>query len=129
MIKSENTGTDVPKLMVKFRLDEKGTPIFISQGSVKHFKIHISIDNSPDDTYAVNYQLHPSYISPFREERNRAEAFGFNTTTYGDYIISAELMGRKGNHIVSTLVSEALDRNHSEKNQFISDALKEIKEA
>jgi hypothetical protein len=129
MIKSQNADVNIPVLRVEFRLDVNGNPMLINKDSVNHYKIRISIDNIPADVYAVNYQLHPSYISPFREERNRANSFGFNTTTYGDYIISAELMGKKGNQIISTLVSESLDRNHMQKNKLIAEALKNIKEA
>ena len=127
MIKSENTGT--PKLKVAFRLNEKGNPMVIDKDSVKHYKIHVSVEETPNDVYSVNYILHPSYINPFREERNRDGGFGFDTTTYGDYVISAELKGKKGNAIISTLVSESLEKSHQPQNPALMEALKNIREA
>lgn len=111
MLKSENYNSNHrPAIQINFRLDENGNPLYIQDKDIWHYKIHISIINIPEDTYAVNYLLHPSYISAFREQRNQSENFGFNTTTYGDYVISAELMGKKVNTIVSGLVSELLSK-------------------
>lgn len=103
-----------PAIQIVFRADGNGNPLYIDDKGKRHYKIRISIINIPADAYAVNFQLHPSYISPFREQRNLAESFAFNTTTYGDYTISAELMGKKVNTIVSGLVSDLLARYYAD---------------
>ncbi|HEX7845736.1 MAG TPA: pYEATS domain-containing protein [Chitinophagaceae bacterium] len=114
MLKSKSDQPDNrPEIQIAFRTNENGDPLYIDDKGTRHFKIRISIQNIPGDSYAVNYQLHPSYISSFREQRNREEDFAFNTTTYGDYIISAEVMGKKINTIASGLVSDLINKYYS----------------
>jgi hypothetical protein len=119
-----------PAIKIEFRLDENGNPLFIEQGNYKHYKIHISVENYPEDIYAVSYQLHPSYISPYRQQQNKDEDFGFNTTAYGDYVISAELLGKTKNAIASGLVSDALQKAYSDNNSLsVHEAIENIKAA
>ena len=116
-----------PEINVQFILDSEGNPVFIEHDNVKHYRIEISLQNIPDDVYATNYQLHPSYISPFREETDKNKNFRFATTTYGDYSLSASLLGKSRNYLTSGIISKALeDRYVTTNNQKIKDAITEI---
>lgn len=117
-----------PAIQIKFLTDSNGAPIFIEQGERKHYKIEVSVQNVPDDVYAVNYTLDPTYLVPFREFVNKQDDFRFDTTTYGDYILLACAMGKSRNYSTSELVSKALENAYKENaNPYISEAINEIK--
>jgi hypothetical protein len=113
---------------VKFVLDKDGNPQFIEAGGRKHYKIEVGMKAFPEDSYAVQYQLDSSYINPLREETNKDDAFRFKTTTYGDYSISAAIMGRKSRETASAIISRALKESHSGDldNSQILDAIETI---
>lgn len=116
-----------PELAVQFVLDDQGSPQYIESKNKKHYKIEVSLKGIPDDVYAANYKLDESYINPYREEMNKAGEFKFNTTTYGDYIISASLLGKKRNYLTSNMVSRALREKYKDSNNpHIAKALKDI---
>ena len=118
-----------PEISVRLVLDDQGNPVVIKSGNVSHYKIEVATENIPDDVYAANYQLHESYISPFREEREKENSFKFKTTTYGDYSIAASLLGKKKNYLTSTQISKALAKSHKDElgNSKIKEALDHIK--
>lgn len=119
-----------PKIGVKFILDEKtGKPLVINSNNLNHYKIEVSIENIPDDVYAVNYQLDPSYINSFREETNKEEKFTFQTTSFGDFSFSASLQGKNQNYLTSNTLSRALRETYDENNNpEVDEAIKYIKE-
>lgn len=118
---------NIPEINVQFLTDEQGNPKSIESNGLKHFKIEVSLKNVPDDVYAANYQLDPSYINPFREEMNKEEEFKFGTTTFGDYSISASLLGRTHNYLTSGIISKALIKQYSgDENPQIKAAIQEI---
>lgn len=121
--------THNPRLKVEFILNEQGEPTYIEKNGLKHFRIRISTLEFADDIYEVQYQLDPTYINPFRVEDNRQEKFSFTTTTYGDYSVSASLMGKKGNHVVSCIISKALRESHPDHHAEIERAISDIKSA
>jgi hypothetical protein len=100
------------KISVKFILDEEGNPLTIEGSGKRHYKILVYAERFPEDVYSVEYRLHPSYINPYRVQDNKAGNFEFKTTTYGDYSISASLMGSKQNYIASCIISQALKENN-----------------
>jgi len=118
-----------PELDVKFLLDKDGNPQYIESGNKKHYKIEISLKEIPEDVYAANYKLDESFINPYREELNKSADFKFNTTTYGDFIISASLLGKKRNYIASNMISRILKEKYRDSNNpMIKETLKDIME-
>ena len=113
-------------IKIAFVLDEAGKPSVITQGGLTHYRIVISIANPPEDVYSVQYQLDPSYINSFRIEDNKSEKFAFQTTAYGDYSLTASLLGRQGTYLASCIVSKALKGNYNNPSGEIQSALKAI---
>jgi hypothetical protein len=115
-------------ISVKFLLDEKGDPLFIDDGQKRHYKIVVFAKTFPEDVYAVEYQLDSSYVNPFRIQDNRDKNFEFQTTTYGDYSISASLLGKKQNYLTSCIISKALEENNEQPlNPNLGEAIGRIK--
>ena len=85
---------NTPKIMASFVLDDVGKPKKIESGKNKHYKLHISVKDAPEDTYAVTYFLHPTYYDPMREARNKDINFAEELTSYGDYEVQAKLRSR-----------------------------------
>jgi hypothetical protein len=111
-------------------LDANGDPSFISdeKTTLKHYRLLISSVNVPADVYSVQYQLHPSYINNFRIEDEREKNFSFKTTAYGDYSISATFLGKTKNHMLSCIVSKALEESHGPNpSEKVAEAIRALK--
>lgn len=116
-----------PKIAAQFELDDSGQPKAIVRGSTKHYNIRIHLVAPPEDTYAVTYQLDPSYYDPVRESRDKASSFSSDLTSYGDYTISAKVRTKHGVIAVALPLSEALKEGHaSSMSRPIQSALEEL---
>ena len=118
-----------PKLVARFVLDEQGRPKVIEGGAHKHYWIDLYVEDAPEGTYAVNYQLHDSYYDPVRESRNPGDGFAERLTSYGDYTVQASLRTKSRVEPVSAELSEALARGHEkdESSAMVAEALDDIK--
>jgi transcription initiation factor IIF auxiliary subunit len=94
-------------------LDASGNPVAHRSGEdVDHYEIELSIEDPPDDTYAVTYKLHNSYYDPVREVRKRAGGFSELITSYGEYTVKATVRTKSGNEAVQVSLHAALARAH-----------------
>jgi hypothetical protein len=119
---------DKPKLVARFILDEQGRPQVIKGSDHKHYWIELYVEDAPEGTYAVNYQLHDSYYDPVRESRNPGDRFAERLTSYGDYTVQASVRTKNRVEPVSAELSEALTRGHKdESSAMIAEALEDIK--
>jgi hypothetical protein len=116
-----------PKIVAQFELDSAGKPKAVVRGSTKHYSIRLHLASPPEDTYAVTYQLHPSYYDPVRESHDRASSFSSELTSYGDYTINAKVRTKQGVIAVTFPLSEALKEGHaSSMSTPIASALSDI---
>jgi hypothetical protein len=118
-----------PVIKATFELDEDGRPRLIQDGDLKHYKIRLSVDNAPDDAYAVTYVLHETYYDPVRESRDNKAGFTEVLTSYGDFTVQAKIRTRQGVTTVATPLSSALTAGHEARvTPAIAEALRDIRE-
>lgn len=116
------------KLMARFILDNQGRPMLIERDNHKHYWINLYVEGAPDNTYAVNYQLHESYPDPLRESRQQNDGFVEKLTSYGDYTVQARLRTKNRVEVIASELSEALARGYGDKvSPIIGEALDDIK--
>jgi hypothetical protein len=101
-------------IVATFELDANGLPQFVQRGELKHYRMRLSLDQPPSDTYAVTYALHETYYDPVRESRDKASGFGENLTSYGDFTVQAKVRTRDGVLNVAAPLSGALANGHSQ---------------
>ncbi len=101
-----------PEIKAMFELDDQGEPVVIERGNNKHYKINLSLEDYPEDTYAVTYTLDDSYYEPVREVRQKENKFKESLTSYGDYIVQAKVRTREGVINTSVPLSSALAKGH-----------------
>lgn len=92
---------------MEFVLDDAGKPKSI-QKRRKHYYIRAHIENVPNDVYAVTYLLDPSFASPMREIRDKANSFPLTIATYGNFILQAEIRGMDGTRRTGRSIEKAL---------------------
>jgi hypothetical protein len=116
-----------PKIKATFLLGSDGRPELVQQDNVKHYKIRLQVDDTPDGTYAVTYVLDKSYRTPIREVLDKKAGFAEELTSYGDYQVEAKIRTRDGAYTVSTTLSGALKAGHREHlTSPIAEALQQI---
>ena len=114
-------------LVARFKLDRSGQPEMLQSGGTTHYKIRIGVESPPDDTYAVTYRLHDSYYNPLRESRDKEARFEEELTSYGDYLVRADVRTLHRVESLAGSLSEALRRGHREdSNPAIIHAIDEI---
>jgi hypothetical protein len=119
----------LPRICAEFQLDEKGRPIATTRNNLKHYKIRLFMESVPQDTYAVTYKLHESYYNPTREVRRGNPKFEELITSYGDYIVKAEVRGKKSFDLEAVELSQALKESYGPNLAGpIREAIDEIKE-
>jgi hypothetical protein len=101
-----------PTLKATFQLDEQGQPERIQNAGLNHYLIKVEIEDAPEDTYAVTYQLDESYYEPVRESRDPQQRFAEDLTSFGDYPIQAKIRTKGGVLTVSSPLSAALKAGH-----------------
>src|SRR5262249_47847523 len=117
-----------PMLVAKFVLDSNGAPQVSDQNDPPHYRVRLTVKNTPEDSYAVTYELHESYYEPVRESRSRADDFAEEITSFGDYEVRATVRGKHRNQTIVAELSEALTRGHSKEiSSTIVKALRDIK--
>lgn len=120
---------NLPRICAEFQLDEKGKPITTTYNDLRHYKIRLFMQSVPQDTYAVTYKLHESYYNPTREVRRDKPQFEELITSYGDYIVKAELRGKKSFDLEAVELSQALKESYGPNIEGpILKAIEEIKE-
>ena len=118
-----------PILTARFHLNDDGKPEFVERDGLKHYVIDLRVDDAPEDTYAVNYQLHESYYDPRRESRERGDHFVQELTSFGDYTVQAKVRAPGSIGTIATTLSRALARGHeSDLTGPIVAALQDIEE-
>ncbi len=101
-----------PTLKATFQLDEHGQPEHIQNEGLNHYLIKVEIEDAPEDTYAVTYQLDESYYEPIRESRDPLQRFAEDLTSFGDYPIQAKIRTKGGVLTVMSPLSAALKAGH-----------------
>lgn len=117
-----------PSLKAEFILD-KGKPDFFRGKKENHYKIRLYLDDVPDDVNIVTYRLDDTYYDPIREAVNKKNSFECNITSYGDYEIKINALGKNGNYSASRKLSEALEdyyHEHRRTNEILN-VIEEIK--
>lgn len=118
-----------PKIRAEFQLDEKGKPLAIDRNNLKHYKIRLYMVDVPEDAYAVVYRLDETYYDPTREVRRGAPDFEERITSYGDYVVKAEIRGKKSSDLSAVELSQALrDTYVSSSDEGIRRAILDIEE-
>ena len=102
-----------PTIHAEFETDAKGRLVAPKQsGGRKHYGIRFSVDGAPEDAFAVIYLLHETYYDPVREVRTAPE-FAEGTTSYGDYIVRADINRSNGStEVASAWLSDALKERY-----------------
>ena len=103
-----------PEIKATFELDDHGDPVAIKRGDLNHYRIRLNLENAPEDTYAVTYTLHESYYEPVREARDKANKFEEDLTSYGDFVIQAQVRTREGIITTTVPLSTALAESQDE---------------
>lgn len=117
-------------LIAKFALDSDGKPRFIERGGLKHYMIRLGVEGAPEDAYAVTYKLDPSYYDSLREVRKAEDNFQEELTSYGDYVVQADVRSKERVEAIATNLSQALHRGHQEASTpEIESAIKDIENA
>jgi hypothetical protein len=119
-----------PKLKAKFVTGPDGCPEAIERNGLKHYRIELSLDGvDSESTRLVTYDLDPSYVDPKREVTSSTPAFAQRITSYGDYPITATVLGRGGQNWTVQNLSDALEETYGpDRPAVIVAALKDIKE-
>lgn len=106
-----------PKLLAEFQLDERGSPVFSTDGDVNHYQITLYIPDPPSKAYSVTYELDESYVVARRVVPRTVPEFRECITSYGDYIVKAAVMTKdmpSAPIMVAEKLSEALRRKYAE---------------
>ena len=118
-----------PIICAEFKLDKHDKPIAYVHTPYKHYLIKIFIENAPEDTHAVTYELHESYVDPVREVFKGKDTPNFELyiTSYGDYEIKAKIRQKNYSKFISRGLSEALRETYKNtSNPDIQDAINDI---
>lgn len=120
------TETIKPTIEAELSFDDSGKPRIIKR-SRKHYLIRLRTTNTPPSTYAVTYLLHESYPNPLREVRDKDADFPLETTSYGDYTVTAKVRHPEGVDIVTVDLARSLYEKYKNSNDpDIQQALKDI---
>ncbi len=101
-----------PVLRAEFELDALGRPLMAQSGQHDHYKIRLLVDGAPIDTHAVTYELDRSYYDPIREARDRSGGFTQEVTSYGDYVVKANVRAKSGSTTLAVPLSKALEYSY-----------------
>ena len=116
-----------PRIVARFKLDGEGRPEAVEAGGHRHYRIELRTEEAPEDTYAVNYELHDTYYDPMRESRRHDEGFAEPITSYGDFDVKAKIRTRNRVEVVSAPLSRALAQGHrDDANPAIRRAIEDI---
>jgi hypothetical protein len=117
------------QLGAMFIMDENGVPKYEKVGGHKHYFIKLFIDGAPKDAQKTTYTLHETYFDPIRDVSRDDGKFVEPITSYGDYIIKANVLTPDGRQVVNRSLSDALRSSYSHDNispLTIETALKDI---
>ncbi len=126
------------KICAEFNLDENNKPLFDESPRYKrkHYQIKIFIENAPEDTHAVTYELSESHIDPVQEVFKETQSFNriqhipnfeLETTSYGDFEIKAKIRQKDYANFVSRRLSDALREKYGDtSNPDIQNAINDI---
>lgn len=113
---SEMVGS-LPRLRAEFKLGADGRPDFVEAGDLRHYRLRLMVEGAPEDTYAVTYQLDPSYYETVRETRNRETDYAEELTSFGDYAVQARVRTRSGRSHLAAPLSRLLEETYSAASQ------------
>ena len=117
-----------PIIEAELLFDANGKPEFVQRGR-KHYRINLKTKNAPQDTYAVTYLLDESYQDPVREVRDRDSHFQLQTTSFGDYKVSAQVRRPTGISVVTVGLADALLEKYGDSLEpAVQEALRDIRE-
>jgi hypothetical protein len=121
-----------PQLRAEFVTDANGTPETVHGEGVDHFRIKLFVDDAPDGTHAVTYELDPTYFDPVREVRAGVQRFEQEITSYGDYELSARVRHRGRTEYLGTSLTKALEGTYGSgaeiQSPAVRDAIDRLKE-
>ena len=105
-----------PYLKAEFLLAD-GKPMQLTTHNFKnaHYKVRLSIGNLPNTTYSVTYRLHESFYNPVREIfEGKTDGFPLQISTYGDFIVRAEVNSGTGVNAIAKSLTKALRDHYGE---------------
>jgi hypothetical protein len=101
-----------PRIVAQFITDARGTPQYVEGGARKHYRIRLSLRDTPSDVSRVTYKLDESYRQPVREVPIGVPDFQEEITSFSDYTVMAMLRRRAGTDLVTNSLSSALSEGY-----------------
>jgi len=103
---------NAPKITASFILD--GLRPQTVERKYVHYRITLNVVDCPPSTFAVTYELHPSFPNSIREVRatEGEEGFPLRIATYGDFEVRAEIRTLERTYRISRFLSKALRESY-----------------
>lgn len=120
--------SDAPVLAANFILDGDGKPLFSESGGHRHYAITLAVKNVPSSAYGATFELDPTYYDPIRSASPTGGVAEIETTSYGDYIVTARLNSKEKAPALRTSLSRALRETHADGGPAFEKALRDIME-
>jgi len=109
-------------------MDPEGKPLRLEGDNFPHYKIKLWTEGCPRGTYAVNYKLDDTYNDPNREVRSDVQNFEEEITSYGDFVVSAQIRQKGKTDLTTVLLSAALEATYGPNpSNSVAAALADIK--
>jgi transcription initiation factor IIF auxiliary subunit len=117
------------KIRAELVLDAKKKPLFISEGSLRHYKVKLRLETENPKVERVIYRLDPTYYDSVREATDKENGFEIETATYGDYPLVVDVQIGDETIRQEVVLSDLLMNEYGkEKSGDIKKALKDIEE-
>jgi serine/threonine protein kinase len=99
------------RIRAVFVLDGNQKPLMADDGRYVHYRIRLSVDNSPEGTSSVTYGLHESYGEPLREV-SHGPSYEEDITAYGLFEVKALIRYKKTFDMVSANLGDVLRESY-----------------
>jgi hypothetical protein len=118
-----------PDIRAELVLNTGDQPEYIQGRQRKHYRIKLTMENVPQGVDQILLELHSTYPNPIREARREA-GFVVDITSYGDYVLNAQVPDGRFLNVVRKKLSDALLEAHARNpNPAVEAAIQEIKDA
>ena len=100
-----------PSIKASFLLDKSGKPKVSASGD---YEIRLQVEDAPEGTYRVTYELDDSYYDPLRDAIDPSSSFSEDLTSYGDYLIQARVRAKDHTLLAKRSLFDALMESYSD---------------
>jgi hypothetical protein len=117
-----------PAITARFILDDQGRPRFEeSPDGLRHYELALEVKNAPAEAYGATFELDPTYYDPVRSVRpDETGALRLETTSYGDFVLTAQLNAKSPALPLRTSLARALRQSHPNPDAAVQRALRDI---